>query len=175
MTLIGMHNAKLLDLITLEDVLEVYRSKIDPTSPSRAKVSVHLRAQKEKPKKASKDATDAFDAILRTANDQLSDEHSGWRADVGADGDAEPQANTVVEHWRKRLAHSEDVSPAQVDELVAAFEHLIDKYPSTFDNEGKLAHGTVLIEDPKAFKAKLEVAKEPRPLVEWGDLPTPKL
>jgi insulysin len=153
----------------------VYRTKVDPASPTRSKVSVHLRAQKSKPKKASKDALDAFDARLRSFGALLSDEHSGWRAEVGADGDTEPLANTVVEHWRKRFADSADVPIEKSDALLADFGRMVDEHPSTFDNEGKLADGNVLIEDPKAFKATLGVAKDPQPLVEWGDLPVSKL
>jgi insulysin len=94
---------------------------------------------------------------------------------VGADGDSEPPVDMVVERWRKRLSDSDAVPSGKADELLAELKRLVVEYPSTLDNEGKIADGAILIEDPIAFKTKLEVAKEPQPLVEWGDLPLPKL
>jgi insulysin len=164
-----------LDSISQDDVVALFRARVDPASPTRAKLSVHLRAQKVPPAKASAAALDAFNVVLREANLRLDDAHSGWRAEVGADGDNEPLANAVTEHWRARLATLQDVPAETKDALLSALARLVQEHPSESAYEGTLPQSVTVIEEPKAFKASLRVAAEPRPLVDWADIPVPRL
>jgi insulysin len=154
--------------------VQLFIARIDPSSSTRSKVSVHLRAQKAQPKRTSIEALDAFDAVLRSADARLNDEHSGWRAEIASDNETEPLASAVSEYWRKKFEASEIASEEQ-QRLLAELERVVRENPSSADDEGKLAEGAVVIEDPKTFKAGLKVAEEPHPLVDWGDLPVPKL
>lgn len=164
-----------MDSITLDDVLAIYDAKIDPASKTRSKVSVHLKSQKAQPQRASVEALDAFDALLKQVNARLEDEHTGWRAEVGAEGNAEPLASAVSDFWRAKLEQSEALATEQATELLNALKKLVDENLSSFESEGQIAQGVVHITDPKEFKATLEVACEPKPLVDWKDLQDAKL
>jgi insulysin len=168
-------NAELIDDITQDDVLELFRTRVDPASPRRAKLSVHLRAQKAPAAKVSGAALDAFDELLSQTGLRLEDAHSNWRAETSTDEDSEPLESAVLEHWRARLAALPDVPADTRDTLLAALPRLVREHPTESAYEGTLPAGAVVIEDPKAFKASLAVAAGPRPLVDWADLPTPKL
>jgi insulysin len=162
---IGDNDAKLLEQVTKEDVLSLFTVKLDPSSSKRAKLSIHMRSQKPRPKHLSFAALNAFDGVLEDAGIDTQD----WRGEIGAGDAEEPPLNAAEQYWRKKLPVN------KVEELLKKLAQLVDEHPAECDYEGTLRPEVKLIEDVAAFKASLLPTPEPRPLVEWGDLPPSKL
>lgn len=159
------NDAKLLEEITKADVLALYAAKIDPSSSTRAKVSIHMASQKPRPKRFSSAAMDAFDAALQDAGVVEVE----WRRAVGGGETESPLLSAVEGYWRAHL-------PAdKMDGLLAKLGEAAKSHPSDADYEGTLRPDVELISDVAAFKAGLQVAADPTPVVDWGDLPPSKL
>jgi insulysin len=93
-------------------------------------------------------------------------------------GGTEPLVSAVVKFCSDQLAAAAGNLPLpaeKLEQLLAEIPKLADKYPAESASEGNLKEGAILIGDPNVFKQGLEVAPEPTPVVEWGDLPTSKL
>ena len=161
----------MLETITKDDVLKLFMAKIHPSSPTRAKLSVHLRSQKPPPITMSSAALAALQLRLHEAN--VPTDGLSWVAELG--GDAEPPAAAVVKYWTDKFANMPAVPHQTATALLAAIPVLANEHKPESAYEGKLADGAVVITDPKAFKQGLKVAPDPKPVVQWGDLPTPKL
>ena len=152
----------------------MFRSRIDPSSTERAKLSVHLRSQKPRPAKISVAAMEAF--AQKVAEKGYSVDEQAWRDALAADGDA--TLDEFGKYWRDALlAQAATVPPQVAQGLTAEVPVLLKEFPAAEEGApvAKLSDGVVLIQDPKTFRASLEVNERPRPMVEWGDLPAPKL
>lgn len=68
-----------------------------------------------------------------------------------------------------------NVKPEVAEQLLKEIPTLIEKYPVEGENEDSLKkEGVTYIDDIKVFRKTLTKSEDPKPLVEWGDLPTSK-
>ncbi|KAI5119937.1 hypothetical protein M0805_002126 [Coniferiporia weirii] len=155
----------LLESVTKADVLAMFTEYIDPASPSRSKLSVHLRPQKAPARKLSLPAAQAFLMSLRAAG-------------VAADEEAflaqcadEPAVAAVKAHW-KGVLHTQSGVPAE--ELLEELEDLALKFPAVGQGAVELSPNAVLISDSAAFRAGLELSGPAKPVDDSPALPLSK-
>lgn len=161
------HDASLVKTITRQDVISLFLSRVHPSSRTRAKFSIQLHSQKPRPKKVSLAAMEAFESILLERGVVIDGQK--WREDLMVEG--EPFLTQCSAYWADILMKQEpNVSGETKQELLAALQTLVERYPAQADDAGKLKDAVRLIEDPKAFKAALRRAGPPSPLVKWDDL-----
>ncbi|KAM5532097.1 hypothetical protein V8D89_014261 [Ganoderma adspersum] len=166
-------DSELIEGVTKDEVLALFRSAIDPSSSERAKISVHLKSQKPRPAKVSVAAMEAF--AQKVAEKGYSVDEQAWRDALAADGDA--ALDKFGNYWRDALlAQAASVPPTVAQSLTGEVPGLLKQFPSADQGKDDVAadEQVVFIQDPKAFRASLAVSERPRPLVEWGDLPTSK-
>ncbi|EGN95669.1 hypothetical protein SERLA73DRAFT_113347 [Serpula lacrymans var. lacrymans S7.3] len=161
-------NLNVLKDVNKEDVLSLFQSHVDPASPSRSKISVHLRSRRPRPKKVSVAAADAFEGLAKAAGVVL--EHGAWREELG---DQLPTTNDFGKYWAGVFTELM-TAPNVSQELLGKIPALVGQFPEAEDIEQGLLEGATYIEDSKAFKSSLSTSRDPRPLVEWGDLPAAK-
>ena len=154
----GSKDVAELATVTKDEVLALFLSHVHPSSTTRSKLSVHSRSQQPRPKHVSIAAAEAFERLVQEAG--IAVDGISWREDFAAD--AEPLASDFTKHWEGEA----------VEKLLVALPELLEMHPARADSEGALRDGVIHIEDPKAFRASLKVSEPPKPLVEWGDLPT---
>ncbi|KAH9950188.1 insulin-degrading enzyme [Amylocystis lapponica] len=164
------NDADLVKTITKEEVTSLFLSRIHPSSPSRAKLSVHLRSQKPQPQKISNPAMEAFESLLTARG--ITVDGQRWRSELTGNG--EPLISQFGKYWQDTLAGEPAVTPEVGKAIMASLPALLEQYPAHTESEGKVKDGVAFIEDPKAFRASLKAAAPPKPLVDWGDLPTSK-
>jgi len=164
-------DAETLKSITKDDIIKLFLSHIHPSSPTRSKLSVHCRSQKPRPKKISAGAVLAFEGLVRNAG--VSFDETAWQEELGSN----PAPNVVdfENHWKGILAEPA-VTPEMAQQLLGEIPSLVEGHPAEVADEDGIVRreGVTYIEDVKAFKASLALSEEPKPLVEWGDLPTSK-
>lgn len=160
----------MLDEITKDEILTHFMKHVHPSSPTRSKLSLHLRSQKPRAGHISRPAADAFEAAAREAGVPVDDIE--WR-ELYSDG--EPTAAEFGKFWQTQPALA-SVAPAVAGQLLAKMQALVVEFPAEKDAEGEMPAGVTRIEDMEAFRKSLKEAPHPRmPLVEWNDLPAPHL
>ncbi|KZT02312.1 insulin-degrading enzyme [Laetiporus sulphureus 93-53] len=165
------HDASLVKSITKQEVISLFMSRIHQSSSSRAKMSVHLRSQKPRPKKIGLVAMEAFENTLIERGIKVNGQK--WREELTGDG--EPLLSQFTKYWQGTLpVQNPSLTPEASEQIMACVPGLLEQYPADSDYEGKIKDGVHFIEDPKAFKASLRRADPPRPLVQWDDLPMSK-
>ncbi|CDO73578.1 hypothetical protein BN946_scf185014.g48 [Trametes cinnabarina] len=165
------NDANLLDNITREDILALFRSHAEPSSDVRAKLSIHVKSQKPRPAKISVAAMEAF--AKKVAESGYTVNEQAWRDALTADGDA--PLDKFANYWRDTLvAQAATVPPQVAQALTTEVPALLAQYPAADDGREMVVDGATIIEDSKTFRASLGVSEPPRPLVEWGDLPISK-
>ncbi|KAI9069108.1 insulin-degrading enzyme [Trametes sanguinea] len=163
------NDANLLDSITKEDILALFRSHAEPSSNARAKLSIHVNSQKPRPAKISVAAMEAF--AKKVAERGYTVNEQAWRDALTSDGDA--PLDKFANYWRDTLlAQAATVPPQVAQALTTEVPAMLDQYPAADDGKEIVVEGATFVEDSKAFRASLEASEPPRPLVEWGDLPT---
>ncbi|KAH9950182.1 insulin-degrading enzyme [Amylocystis lapponica] len=162
------NDADLVKTITKEDVISMFLSRIHPSSSSRAKLSVHLRSQKPPAQKISNSAMEAFESLVTARG--ITVDGQRWRSELTGNG--EPLVSHFERYWQATLAGEPAVTPEVGKEIMASLPALLEQHPAPTESKGKIKDGVVFIEDPKAFRASLKVSALPKPLVDWGDLPT---
>lgn len=125
-----------------------------------------MRSQKPRPKRVSPTAADAFESLVRDA--ALEVDETAWRETLGED--APPTVSDFQGYWSKVFE-----GKAGGEDLLKALPALVNKYPVEGEEEDSVGPDVRLIEDPKAFRGTLQVAADPGPIVQWGDLPPSKL
>lgn len=148
--------------VTKEEVLSLFLSNVHQSSSHRAKLSVHCVSRKPRPKVLSSRALVEVDAALEAHGITLP---LDWV-------DKLPEAKTVSDTLEVLKESIDDTAIPVVEKELSA---LAEKYPDDSDRHGNLLAGCVAIEDPKKFRDSLEVAEGAVPLVNWGDLPIPRL
>ena len=111
----------------------------------------------------------------KVAEKGYSVDEQAWRDALASDGDA--SLDKFGNYWRDALlAQAASVPPTVAQSLTAEVPGLLKEFPSADQGKDDIAadERAVFIKDPKAFRASLTVSERPRPLVEWGDLPTSK-
>lgn len=168
--ILGTIEADLIASVAKDEVLALYRSHVDPTSSARSKLSVHLKSQKPRPAKISIAAMEAF--AQKVAEKGYTVDEEAWRDALAVDGDA--ALDKFGKYWRDALLAQAGTVPPQVAQgLTAEVPVLLKQYPAADAKEEPVVdEQAICIQDPKAFRASLLVNERPRPLVEWGDLPT---
>ncbi|KAI0372962.1 insulin-degrading enzyme [Pilatotrama ljubarskyi] len=162
-------DADLLQSVTKDDVLAVFRSHAEPSSSSRSKLSVHVKSQKPRPAKISVAAMEAF--TKKVAERGYAVDERAWRDALASDGDA--PLDKFGNYWRDALlAQAATVPPQVAQELTTEVPGLLKLYPAADDGEEVLCQGATYVQDPTAFRGSLEASEPPHPLIEWGDLPT---
>ncbi|KAI0362448.1 insulin-degrading enzyme [Trametes cingulata] len=162
-------DADLLENITKDEVLAVFRSHAEPSSSARSKLSVHVKSQKPRPAKISLPAMEAF--AKKVAEKGYSVDEQAWRDALASDGDA--PLDKFANYWRDTLlAQAAAVPPQVAQDLTTEVPGLLKQYPAADDGEEIVNAGATFVQDPKAFRASLPASEQPHPLVEWGDLPT---
>jgi insulysin len=164
---VGENDANELKNVTKQDILDLFNSRIHPSSPKRAKLAVHLHSQKPRPKKVSSAASQAFEALVQGAGvATVNGEHT-----LGTD---QPSMLDYLKHWHGVLMEG-GMAPERVKELLTKVPGLVEQYPAEGDDDDSVViKGATYIKDVKAFQASLELSEPGRPLVEWGDLPVSK-
>lgn len=134
---------------------------------------MHLKSQKPRPSKISVAAMEAF--AQKVAEKGYAVDEQAWRDALAADGDA--TLDEFGKYWQDALmAQAATVPPQVAQGLTAEVPVLLKQYPAAGDGAEavKVSERAVLVEDAKAFRASLAVNERPRPMEEWGDLPTSK-
>lgn len=157
-------DANLLKDITKEDVLSLFMSNVHPSSKTRSKLSVQMRSQTPRPQKVSAQAAEQFTAIVRAKMPDL--DESAWK-DLGEGDHNVPDFQA---HWVQALQGRDGLQ-----ELVNAMVVLMAKYPVQGEGEDAPRPGVEYITDLKAFRAGLTPSTDLGPMVQWGDLPAPRL
>ncbi|KAF8996136.1 insulin-degrading enzyme [Cyathus striatus] len=146
--------------VTKEDVLDLFKSRVLPSSPLRAKMSVHMQSMKPRSKKVSSKAAQEFEALLRDA--ALGVDEAGWKEALGDTPSTEDFAN----YWKGILKDKEGG-----EKVLDSLSGLVEAHPVDGEGDYEVLPGVSYIEDPKAFKAGLKVSVFSGPLVQWGDSP----
>ncbi|OJT08672.1 Insulin-degrading enzyme [Trametes pubescens] len=165
------NDANLLENVSKDDILALFRSNVDPSSSDRAKLSVHVKSQQPRPAKITVAAMEAF--AQKVAERGYKVDEQAWKDALTADGDA--SVEKFAGYWRDALlAQASTVDPSIAQELTKVVPELMKTYPAADDGSEVVNEGATFVQDPKAFRASLEASERARPLVEWGDLPTSK-
>lgn len=117
-----------------------------------------MLSQRPRPPRVSLAAAEAFVSLVRKANIEV--DEAGWRA---AFGQEPPPVQAFGEYWLKMIGDRQEK-----DELLKAVPGLLQQYPAEQESPRS---GVEYIQDAKAFRDKLQVSKDPGPMVQWGDLP----
>jgi insulysin len=158
----GENGAHHLDAVSKDDVLQFFMSRVHPKSSSRAKFSIHLVSQKEKPVRLSSEAVDAFIASVRDAGIDINE--ATWKEALG--NESTPLMDDFVKYWNPILESVE-----QRNALLSQLPIWIEKYPIPGEGKDPRLPGVTYIEDLRSFRSGLEPSVDPSPLVQWGDLP----
>ncbi|OCH92098.1 insulin-degrading enzyme [Obba rivulosa] len=165
-------DANLLNAITQDDVLSLFLSRVHHSSSSRAKISIQLRSQQPRPKKVSREAISAF--VNMIADRGFSAANAPWK-EVFPD-DTEPLFAQFAQYWQDTLAQEDwNVPSDAAKELLESLPALLEQYPAKTESEAVIPDDVSVIQDVAAFKSSLRVSDKPKPLVDWGDLPTANL
>jgi insulysin len=162
--LLDEKDAALLRTITKSDVLDLFMSKVHPSSQTRSRLSVQLVSQKPRPKRVSSAAAQAFEFLLQQAFPDL--DEKAWRNSV--EGEI-PSLMEFGQYWLKVLNTEEG------KKVLAQLPALLKEYPVAGEDDDHKRTDVIYIEDQKAFKAGLVPSVNPGPLEQWNDLPQPKI
>ncbi|KDR81747.1 hypothetical protein GALMADRAFT_58881 [Galerina marginata CBS 339.88] len=149
--------------ITKNDILQLFLSRVHPSSKTRSKLSVHMISQKSGPKRVSVSAAEAFENLVHEAFPDI--DEKAWRSAV------ENNNPTIIEfgqYWLKTLNSEEG------KKLLAQLPDLVDQHFVEGEDEDRPRSNVTYIEDKKAFKQGLTPSVDPGPMVEWNDLPVPR-
>ncbi|KAG6860960.1 hypothetical protein C0995_005624 [Termitomyces sp. Mi166 len=158
--ILGGSDARLLQGVTKNDVLDLFLSRVHPSSTTRSKLSVHMISHKTHPKKVSIVASRAFDALLREAGVDA----ETWKTSLS--GDETPLATDFINYWKQALEKEPDSA-----RLINAIPELVERYPAPGEGKDVPRSDVTYIKNLKAFKASLAESVHSGPLVQWGDLP----
>jgi insulysin len=166
-SLTAENDANELQKVSKQDVLDLFLSRVHPSASRRSKLSIHIRSQKPRPKKISTAAAQAFESIVRLNGAAILNE---WQDELGSD---QPPIADFVKYWQAILVEDK-WTPDATKELLMKIPPLMEKYPADEGDDNAVREGATYIKDVKTFKAALTVSEDPKPLVEWGDLPLSK-
>ncbi|KAF8892443.1 Metalloenzyme, LuxS/M16 peptidase-like protein [Infundibulicybe gibba] len=140
------NDAHFLSNVTKEDVFRLFLASVHPSSTKRSKLSVQMKSQKPQPKRVSVAASREFKSHLQEAGFEIDDVQ--WTESLGAD--QIPTLSTFSKYWTDLLGPGT---------YIMALPDL---------GEDLRRPDAVYIQDPKAFKANLDVSVDPGPMVYWG-------
>ncbi|KAJ7723946.1 Metalloenzyme, LuxS/M16 peptidase-like protein, partial [Mycena maculata] len=156
-------DAEFIKDVTKEDVLKLFLSDLHPASPTRAKLSVHMRSQKPRQPRVSSAAAEAFTALVREKNlDGVTE--TTWKD--APSGDENPQLPDFEKYWSGAVGGT-----AGGQDLLCMIPDLVARYPVPGESEDAPRPGVTYITDVETFKQGLVASVDPGPMVQWGDLP----
>ena len=158
-------------MITKADIIALFKSNVHYASASRTKFSVHLKAQKPRPKRISEAALAAFAEALEKKG--ITVDPAKWKEELFSSG--EPALAQATAYWQDVLSKETSVSHDETMAILQTLPKFADESPASGDYEGKLREGNFIIEDPKSHRSTLSLTDMPKPVVEWNDLPNSKL
>lgn len=168
--ILGPKDVEILKTITKSDILELFLTRVHPSSSTRSKLSVHCLSQKPRPKQISAAAGQAFASLARAAGVPVDD--ADWQEELGSD--PAPSIADFEKYWKDVLVEP-TVKPEVAQQLLGGVSSLLEKYPVEGEIEDSAKRPDVTyIDDLNAFRAGLTKSDVPEPLEIWGDLPTSK-
>ncbi|KAJ7137711.1 insulin-degrading enzyme [Mycena epipterygia] len=161
-------DAKFLEDVTKEDVINMFLSDVHPASKTRAKLSVHLRSQKPRQLRVSSAADEAFATLVREKSLDGITENTWKDAPSGED---KPTLSDFEQYWKGVLEGKEGGQ-----DLLGTISGLVGKYPIPGEGEDSPRPGVTYITDEnlEAFRKGLPPSVDTGPMVQWGDLPVSK-
>lgn len=162
------NDADLLQEVTKDEVLALFSSHADPSASARSKLSVHTRSIQAKPKMVSTAAAQAFADLIKSRPNgtaELAEKISIQESMPAADFMVASKDKLIAANW----------TTEETAEVFTQLEALTEKHPvdPVVANAGGLA--VTYVENAVAFKKSLAVSEPPRPIIQWGDLPTSRL
>ncbi|KAF9454625.1 insulin-degrading enzyme [Macrolepiota fuliginosa MF-IS2] len=157
-------DAELLHSITKDDVLKLFGTHIDPQSPTRAKVSVHMVSKKPRIKRVSEAASQAFEEKLRSSGINASEHNWKQRFQDGL-----PLLTEFTQFWQGALAGREDS-----ERLLGEIPKLVTEHSIEGEDIDPTHLNATYIKDALEFRWSLSASVDPGPMAQWGDLPTPR-
>ncbi|EJD07221.1 insulin-degrading enzyme [Fomitiporia mediterranea MF3/22] len=151
-------DAELIKSITKQDVLNMYKTSIDPSSPLRSKISIHMRPHSPPARKFSENAANYFLEALRKAGININEE------EYKSECHDEPPAVQVRAYWAERLHKEANAKDDIINNLLAELDGLIEKYPARGQGHIELDSKAVFIEDGTRFKESLELSGPAEPV-----------
>ncbi|KAF9566323.1 insulin-degrading enzyme [Agrocybe pediades] len=156
-------NLAVIKSVTKQEVLDLFLTKVHPSSATRSKLSVHMVSQKAPPKVVSASAAEAFESLVHQSFPDV--DVKAWRTSLD---NTTPTIVDFGKYWLPILNSEEG------KKLLTQLPALVDKYPIEGATEDQPKPGVTYIEDRKAFKEGLTPSVDPGPMVEWNDLPVPR-
>ncbi|KAH8117077.1 insulin-degrading enzyme [Phellopilus nigrolimitatus] len=152
-------DAALLEKVTKADVLALFKEFIDPASPNRSKLSIHMRPKNPPARKLSLAAAEAFLVSLRSAGVTVDDEaFSAQTAD-------EPPVAAVKAHWKGVLGDAKADQPEiPVEALLTKLEELALTHPAVGQGAVELSPNSAFITDGAAFRESLALSGPAKPV-----------
>lgn len=168
---LGQRNVEILQNLTKDDVITLFKNRVHHASSSRTKLSVHLKAQKPRPKRISEAALTAFAESLEKKG--VTADQSKWKEELFSSG--EPALTQAAAYWQGVLSNESSITQDEAKTILQTLPKFADEAPASSDYEGKLREGVSVVEDPKSYRSTLRLTDMPKPVVEWNDLPNSKL
>lgn len=131
---------------------------------------MHCYSQKPRAKTVTTAAAGAFESLAR-ASGIVVDEMT-WQEQLSSE--PAPTVPEFVKFWTG-VFQEQAVKAEMQERLLSQLPLLVASHPALGEEvEVVKREGVVYIEDVDAFKATLTPSDEPRPLVDWNDLPISK-
>jgi len=156
------NDANALTEITKTDVLDLFLSRVHPSSSRRSKLSVHLKSRKPRPPRISVAAAEAFADLVKPAKPTV--DADGWRDALGET----MTAADFAKYWAGILGDDGKTLLEKIPALMVQHPVIESSVQETLEGQ------PTYIEDIQAYKSALPISEEPAPLVEWNDLPIAK-
>lgn len=155
----------MIETITLPEMIEFYDKVINPSSPSRTKLSIFMNSQ-VKPGTTSKFSVAASQELLKDLKSAQVPVDEVQYANLSK---SEPPVETALGFFSQYLDKVPFVSQEKKTQLLERVKELARLHPVQTSpelvTEGKLKEGTIIIDDLVAFRKSLEMAKPARPVM----------
>ncbi|KAF7311385.1 Insulin-degrading enzyme [Mycena kentingensis (nom. inval.)] len=159
-------DAEYIGSVTKEDVLKMFLEDVHPSSPTRAKLSIHMKSKKPRQPRVSPAAAEEFSMLVREKQFPGIDEEVFIDA---PNGDQPHELEEYGKYWLGVLGEIPEAAPLQ-----ATLLEIVAKHPVPGEGDDPLRPGVTYLTDLDSFRKVLDVSVDPGPVVEWGDLPTSK-
>ncbi|KAG8907980.1 Insulinase (Peptidase M16) [Tulasnella sp. 403] len=159
------NDAKILETVSRQEVLDLFMRYIHPASRTRSKLSIHMQSQVVPSPKFSLTASNALIATLQSRG--LGEAETEFREFSAT----EPPVSDVKQFWEKHLKAKPGLSQQVTHDLFGTIDTLAKTHPSEADvNDGeRLGDDVQYIRDIAHFKAGLGVSKAATPVEIYSD------
>lgn len=157
----GATDADFLSKVTKQEVIDLFKTAIHPSSATRAKLSIHLKSQVAPATKFSKEAAKRLVDALRQNGIAVEDSV--------LEGD-EHLLSDVKTFWTEHFKAIPDFKESTAQELLKTIDALAKEFPSHESTLESLGPQVIPIKDMAMFKAGLTVSKAATPVEIYNDL-----